>query len=94
VSAAVNGLEKLNEPPVSITYDGVRDLGGGDLRTIRLDVLDPCVVLIEAVSRNTDNLYVPLGEVGGSSSDFTEFGGANGGKVTRMREEDGLAITD
>jgi hypothetical protein len=49
------------------------------------------MVLIEAVRGDTDHLHTTLGEIGGSTSNFTELGGADRGKVSGVREEDSLA---
>jgi hypothetical protein len=47
-------------------------------------------MFLEPVGGNADNFYVAVSEIGRTSGDFSEFGGANGGEITRMGEEDGL----
>jgi len=42
-------------------------------------------VLLEAVGRETNKLHATSSEVLGTASDFTEFSGANGGKVIYER---------
>lgn len=74
------------------TYDGELHVSWADLSSVRFDVLDPALVFFETIGRNTDNLDVSGREICGTASDFTELGCANRGEVSRMGEEDGLAI--
>lgn len=75
-----------------------------------VDVLDPLVVVLEAVGGDADELHVALREVRGPviqcpwsgialcfanstnlpPRDLSELGRADGGEVTRVREEDRL----
>jgi len=74
--------------------DGVVDTGWADLGAERLDILDPSVVLLEAIGRETDELHATISKVLGTTSDFTKLGGADGGKVIGMGEEDSPRVTD
>lgn len=51
-----------------------------------VDVLNPFVVVLQAVGRDPDDLGVARGEILGSACNFAEFGGADGCEVTRVRE--------
>jgi len=42
-------------------------------------------VLVEAIGRETNELHTTSSEVLGTTSDFTELSGANGGKVIYER---------
>ena len=53
----------------------------GSLGAERLDILNPSIVLFEAVGRETDKLHATSSKVLGTTSDFTELSGANGRKV-------------
>ena len=74
------------------THDGVLDIGRSNLGTERVNVLDPFMVLLEAISGDTNDLDVSLLEVFSTSGDLTELSSADGGKVSRVREEDRLMI--
>lgn len=77
---------------VQDTHDGVLDIGGSDLGAERVNVLDPFMMLLEAIGRDANDLYISLLEVLGTSSNLTELGSADGGEVSRVREEDRLMI--
>jgi hypothetical protein len=53
----------------------------GNLGAERLDILNPSVVLINAIGRETNDLHTTSSKVLGTTSDFTKLSGANGGKV-------------
>jgi hypothetical protein len=70
----------------SSTHDGVLDAcWAGDLFAERLDILDPSLVLLETVGRETDELHTTSSKVVWAASDFAELGGANWGKVIYER---------
>ena len=71
----------LSNTPGSSTYDGVVDVGWAELGAVLFDILDPSMVLIKIIGRETNELHAASGKVLGTTSDFTELGGANGGKV-------------
>lgn len=66
------------------------DISRSKLCTEIVDVLDPFVVILQPIGRDTNNLHVSFGKVIGSSSDFPELRSAYGSKVTGVREEDCL----
>ena len=74
------------------THDGELDIGRGNFAAEGVDVLDPLMVLLEAISGDTNDLDVSLLEVFSTSSDLAELSSADGGKVSRVREEDRLMI--
>ena len=45
------------------TYNGEADGGGREPATPLLDILGPFVVILEAVGRDTDDLYIALSKV-------------------------------
>ena len=47
-------------------------------------------MFLESVGGDTDNFYVAVSEIGRTSGDFSKFGGAHGGEITRMGEENSL----
>ena len=57
----------------------------GNLCAERLDILDPSIVLLEAVGRKADELYATSSKVWGTAGDFTELSGANRGKIIYER---------
>ena len=73
-------------------YNRELDIGGAVLGTELVDVLDPLVVIVETVGRNTDDLDVTLCKVGSTASDLAELSSANRGEISGMREEDGLDV--
>lgn len=67
-------------------YDGVVDVGwASGLGAERLDILNPSLVLLEAVGRETNKLHATSSKVLRTAGDFTELSGANGGKVIYER---------
>jgi len=74
---------------VLVGDDGVGDMGWANLASKRLDVLDPSVVLFEAIGGEAKKLHATSGKFLRTTSDFAKLGGANGGKVIRVGEENG-----
>lgn len=70
------------------THDRVFDVGGPELSAVRLDVLHPFVMIRKGARRQPDELDAALSELGREAGDFTKLGGADGGEVGRVREED------
>ena len=66
------------------------DVGGTVLGTIFVDVLDPLVVIVETVGRDADHLDVAPCKVARTARDLAELGGADGGEISGVGEEDGL----
>lgn len=70
--------------------DGEFDLGAGDI----LDVVDPALVAAEGVGRETDELDAALLELGLKAGHLAELGGADGGVVLGVGEEDDPAVAN
>jgi hypothetical protein len=76
--------------PLLVANDGETELGAGDL----VNVLDPATVALNSVCAQADELDVPLGELGLELGEGTELGGADGGVVLGVREEDDPVVTN
>lgn len=80
----------MRDPPestsVDISYYGKLDVRRSNLGAIGVDVLDPFVVVVEIICRNTNDLDVALCKIRCAASNLTQLGGAHGGKISRMRE--------
>jgi len=75
----------------SETRDGELNVGGSvNLRAIVIDILDPVMMVCEAISGDADDLHVALFEVLSATSDLTEFGRADRGEISGMGEQDCL----
>src|SRR2546427_12512860 len=59
-----------------------------------LDVLDPGLVIAHGIDAESDDLGVPLVELGLETGHVAELSGANGREVLRMREEDCPLVAD
>ena len=59
------------------TYDGELDVSWANLRADLVDVIDPCLVRIEVVRRETDDLDAAGSKVGGTTSDLSKFSRAD-----------------
>jgi hypothetical protein len=64
------------------THDRELDVSRANLGSIVVDILDPVVVALQPVSRNTDDFDVSLCEVFCAPSDFPELGRAHRSEVT------------
>ena len=60
-------------------------MGWAGLGAELLDVLNPSVVLIDLIGRETDYLYTTSSKVWSAAGDFTELSGANRGKIIYER---------
>jgi len=67
-----------------IADDGEGEVGAGDL----VDVFDPAGVRVDGVGAEADELDVALCELGLKLSEGAELGGADGGVVFGVGEED------
>jgi len=72
------------------SYDWEFDLRGCNLGSILIDVLDPFLMLVKAIGRDSDDFDVALFEIFGATGNLTELGGADGGEISGMGEENGL----
>ena len=96
--AALAGLAGIGREHVVELGDGegrVADEGVVDLVTAYvLDVLRPLAVAFDGVDGEADDLCAALRELLFEAGDSTEFGGADGGEVLGVREENGPAVSD
>lgn len=73
-----------------VANDGKVDVAAGDLG----NVLDPAVVGLDGVGREANQLDAALGELGLELGKGAELGGADGGVVLGVGEEDDPAVAD
>jgi hypothetical protein len=73
-----------------VANDGELEAGARDL----VDVLDPATVAVDGVGRETNELDTTLGELGLELSEGTELGGADGGVVLGVREQNHPLISN
>jgi hypothetical protein len=76
--------------PLLVANDGEAEPGARDL----VDVLDPATVALNSVCTQADELGVPLGELGLKLGEGAELGGADGGVVLGVREEDDPVVAN
>ena len=57
-----------------------------------VDVLDPVLMIFQAVRGQPDYFHISLFEFVLETRDFGEFGSADGGEVSRMGEQDCLVF--
>jgi hypothetical protein len=76
--------------PLLVTNDGEAKLGAGDL----IDVLDPAAVALNSVCAQADELGVPLGELRLELSESAELGGADGGVILGVGEENDPVVAN
>lgn len=86
----VDHVVQVGDLALGVGNDGELELGAGDL----IDVLDPTVVGLDAVGTQTNELNTTLGELGLKLGEGTELGGADGGEVIGVGEEDGPLVAD
>jgi len=90
----VQHVVKSGDLSVLIRDDRELDVGRADLGTEFVDVLDPFVVILKTVGRDTDDLHVALGKVVGTAGNFSEFSGADWREITRVGEQDSPGVAD
>lgn len=73
-----------------VTNDGELQLRAGDL----INVLDPALMAVDGVGRETNQLCAALGKLRLELSEGTELGGADGGVVLGVGEEDDPVVAD
>ena len=73
-----------------VADDGELQLGAGDL----IDVLDPALMAVDGVGRETNELCAALGELRLELGECTELGGADGGVVLGVGEENDPVVAD
>ena len=85
----VDHIVQVGDLALGIGDDGEFEVGAGNF----VDVLDPAVVGLDVVGTQTDELDTTLGELRLELGESAELGGANGGKVIRVGEENGPLVT-
>lgn len=73
-----------------VTNDGERNVAASDLG----NVLDPSLVGLDRVGRQADELDAALGELGLELGEGTQLGGADGGEVLGVGEEDNPVVAN
>lgn len=73
-----------------VANDGESNLAASHLS----NVLDPAIVRLNSVGRETNQLDTALGELGLKLGKGTELGGADGGEVLGVGEEDDPAVAN
>lgn len=86
----VDHVVQVGDLALGVGNDGELQLGARDL----IDVLDPAVVGLDVVGAQTDELDTASSELGLELGEGTELGGADGGEVIGVGEEDGPLVTD
>jgi hypothetical protein len=81
---------ELGDLEVYVADHGVVDLVAGNF----FDVNGPFVVVVDGVYAEADDLGSACGELGLQAGHGAEFGGADGGEVLRVGEEDGPVVAD
>lgn len=73
-----------------VTNDGKLDVAASNLG----DILDPALVGLDGVGRETNGLDTTLGELGGELGHGAELGGAHGSVILGVGEEDDPVVAD
>lgn len=76
--------------PLLVADDGELDMVTAHI----LNVLDPTIVAVDGVGRQSDQLDATLGEFGLELGESAEFGGADGSVILGVREEDDPVVAD
>ncbi len=82
--------QPANSKAGGLIYNGELDIGRSKLGAIFVDILDPCMVVLETIGRDTDHLHITGCKIRSAASDFTKLSGADGREIARVREQDGL----
>jgi hypothetical protein len=86
----VDHVVQVGDLALGVGDDGELQLGAGDL----IDILDPAVVRLNVVGAQTDELDTASSELGLELGEGAELGGADGGEVIGVGEEDSPLVTD
>lgn len=86
----VNHVVQVGDLALRVGDDGELQLGASDL----INVLDPAVVGLNAVSAQADELDTTGSELGLKLGESTELGGADRGEVIGVGEDDGPLVAD
>jgi len=80
--------------PVLVGNDGELHVGWSVSSAEVVDIFDPLVVVFEAIGRNSNEFNIALSKVISAASDLAELSGADGCKVSGMREENRPRVAD
>lgn len=80
--------------PVLVGNDGELHVGWSVSRAEVVDIFDPLAVVFEAIGRNSNEFNIALSKVTSAASDLAELSGADGCKVSGMREENRPRVTN
>ena len=86
----IQHIIQIRHLPLLIPDDGETETGAGDF----VNVLDPAGVRVDGVGAQADQLDVALCEFGLEFCEGAQLGGADGGVIFRVREENGPGIAD
>ena len=86
----IQHIIQIRHLPLLIPDDGETESGAGDF----VNVLDPAGVRVDGVGAQADQLDVALCEFGLEFREGAQLGGADGGVIFRVREENGPGIAD
>lgn len=86
----VDHVVLVGDLALGVGDDGELEVGASDL----VDVLDPAVVGLDAVGAQTDELDTAGSELGLELGEGAQLGGADGGEVIGVGEEDGPLVAD
>ena len=81
---------ELGDLEIDVADHGVVDGVAGDV----MDVDGPLGVVLDGIDREADDLGSALGELAFEAGHGAEFGGADGGEVLGVGEEDGPVVAD
>jgi len=86
----VQHVVEVSDLAVLVADDGEAQLAAGNL----IDVLDPAFVGLDRVGGQTDELDAPLCKLGLELGERTQLGGADRGKIIRVREKDDPVVAN
>ena len=86
----VNHIVGKSNLALLVANDRELQLGAGDL----IDVLDPALMAVDGVGRETNELCATLGELWLEFCESTELGGTDGCVILRMGEKDDPVVTN
>lgn len=86
----VDHVVQVGDLALRVGDDGELEVGAGDL----VDVLDPAVVGLDLVGAQANELDTASSELGLELGEGAQLGGADGGEVIGVGEEDGPLVTD
>lgn len=86
----IQHIIQVRHLPLLVADDGETKTGAGDF----VNVFDPARVRVDGVGAQADQLDVALGEFGLEFREGAQLGGADGGVIFRVREENDPGVAD